>query len=81
MAVTEDMVGSVVGVEVATGKAVGRTGPGNSSFVDTASNDYCPSKFRNPALESPVVVGEQKGFQVSPDDQRPLSHSESRYTG
>jgi len=62
VAVAGDMVGSVV--EVATEKAVGRTGPGNSSIVDTASNDYCPSKFRNPALGSAVVVGEQKGFRI-----------------
>ena len=62
VAVAGDMVGSVV--EVATGKAVGRTGPDNSLIVDTASSDYCPSRFRNPALESAVVVGEQKGFQI-----------------
>jgi len=63
VAVAGDMVGWVV--EVPTGKAAGRTGPGNS-VVGTANNaDYRPLNFRNPALESAVVVGEQKGLGFS----------------
>ena len=62
MAVAGDMVGWVV--EVPTAKAVGRTGPGNSLIVGTTRSDYCPSNFRNPALGSAVVVGEQKGFRI-----------------